>query len=171
LKEAPESEQKLCVECGFCCDRTLFDVARVYDDEKLWGVFEERETEVKGQRYFKLPCPHFDTKCTIYDQNKPRICSSFRCKLLKDVEANEVTSGEALQIIEQVKTQRDDLMNSWLGHGFEKSTFREVYYKSVRDEEENVPDEIKFKANLLEIQLTKYFKSKETFDKFYELME
>lgn len=172
MKEAPIEEQNICVDCGFCCDRTLFDVARVYDDEELWGVFAERETMVNEQRYFKLPCPHFDKKCTIYDQNKPRICSTFRCKILKRFSDNEISKDDALTTVEEVKKQRQELLDLWKKYTGKEDSFRSIYYRCVRDEDKDaVPPEIVFRANLLEIQLTKHFKSKEMFDKFYELME
>ena len=46
--------------------------------------------------------------CSIYP-NRPNACRTFRCALLKRFEANEISEAEALKIIREALTLRDDL--------------------------------------------------------------
>ena len=95
--------QSLCKNCGFCCDDTLFPHAVIKKNEILPPGFVE-EVE-KGERYFKLPCPHFDGLCTIYDQ-RPRICRTFECSVLEQCNKGETSFEEAAQLIAQLKRQK-----------------------------------------------------------------
>ena len=57
-----------------------------------------------GDRYFALPCPLYDGKCSIYeDPRKPDKCSSYKCKLLKDLEANKIPIEQALKEVQHTK--------------------------------------------------------------------
>ena len=46
--------------------------------------------------------PHFDGICTIYE-GRPRICRTFRCKLLLQVTAGAATSDEARSLIADLR--------------------------------------------------------------------
>jgi len=97
-------EQELCKKCGFCCDDTLFPHGTIEADEILpFGLVEIYE---KGERSFKLPCPHFNGLCTIYHQGRPEVCDSFQCLLFEDVMVEETSLEEALQLVEQIKAQK-----------------------------------------------------------------
>ncbi len=167
-------EQEICISCGFCCDRTLFDVARLTASDELWGKLVDRETEIDGKRFMRLPCPYFDSKCTIYDKNKPAVCSSFKCKVLKDSINGVFTKQEALDIIKEAKKTRDELVKEYrLLKGPEK-TFREIFVDAHKNPEFEKNKElrlIKMKADLLDILLTKYFKPEDAFKEFYELID
>ncbi len=174
MKFSSSEEQELCVSCGFCCDRTLFDIAKVYDDDELLGSFKENETEIDGQRYFKLPCECFNQKCTIYDKPKPKICSVFICNLLHKGKDGEISLEEALPIVANAKKLRDELIEEYEELMGVRKTFREIFVQSFKDKSFDTDPAkkiIKYKAHLLDILISKEFKSKESFDMFYEMSE
>jgi hypothetical protein len=163
----PQDEQTICVSCGFCCDHTLFEYASLSTGEKVSGHFEESRFDIDGSDYFKLPCPHFNEKCTIYDKQKPKICSSFKCKLLKNFSSGEIEKSNALSIIKEAKSQRQEIFELYEELlGKTTKSYREVL-EFVNTNKEHTSKEFKVlraKTNLLSILLVRYFKSKESFD-------
>jgi hypothetical protein len=67
-------EQEICVDCGFCCDGTLFNQAVLKPAEKgnLPHWMEENYREKEDDGFFPLPCAYFDGNCTIYNYCRPR---------------------------------------------------------------------------------------------------
>ena len=108
-----ESEQTICITCGFCCDGTLFYNATLQPGEKgtLPQKMEEAYFKNGEEEFFRLPCQYFDGKCTIYDQNKAHICSAFRCELLKDYSGEKISQEAALRLIENAVRQRAEIRN------------------------------------------------------------
>lgn len=165
----PQDEQDICVECGFCCDNTLFEYASIDEKDELYGHFKDTKFELDGSNYFKLPCAYFKTCCTIYDQDKPKICSSFRCKLLRNFEKGDLTKEKALEIVENAKHLRDEILSIYSEMYPNKlQSFRSVLkFVNTNETEQSKEFQIlKAKTNLLSILLIKYFKSKKTFDEF-----
>jgi Fe-S-cluster containining protein len=97
---------KLCPNCGLCCDGTLFaDVElRAGDDAKrLEKLGLSAETKGKVKIAFAQPCACFDGKlCEIYGE-RPKHCRMFECGLLKKVNAGEMKSSAALKRISRAK--------------------------------------------------------------------
>lgn len=169
-----KDEQDLCVSCGFCCDKTLFDVASLSKNEETHGFFAENEIEIKGDRYFKLPCAYFDSKCTIYDQRKPKVCSAFKCELLKTLIKGEILKEDALRIVQEVKAYRLEIINDYKNLIGETLPFREICKIVLKEGQfEDTPEKrkIKFKTQLMDIQLAKEFKSKHEFNEFYAMID
>ena len=112
---APEAEQAICVRCGFCCDGTLFLHAVLQPGEKgnLPEKIEERYYLDKDGEFFKMPCPYFCKKCTIYTQEKAEVCSSFRCQLLKDFASGKISPEEALTLVKNAATIREELIRDF----------------------------------------------------------
>lgn len=86
--------QALCRACGFCCNGYLFIWAKLRPAElapaEALGlqVFRSDPT----QRGFSQPCPLWQGECTIYtSQHYPRVCRAYKCKLLKDMLAEEIS--------------------------------------------------------------------------------
>ena len=85
---------KLCLECGLCCDGSIFSHVELnkHDCDKLDIEFEE------GKR-LTFPCEHLHRKrCTIY-QKRPTVCASYRCKTLAALETGKMAFSEAQEII------------------------------------------------------------------------
>ena len=133
--KSSESEQTICITCGFCCDGTLFNHATLQPGEK--GTLPQKMEEayfMDGEKeFFRLPCPYFDGKCTIYDQKKAHICSAFRCELLKDYSGEKISQEAALRLIENAVRQRAEI--------------RELAYKII-----GTPPDISIRHLLLELR-------------------
>jgi len=168
----PKDEQEICVSCGFCCDNTLFEYASLEEGETVEGHFLETKFKIEGSHYFKLPCPHFEGKCTIYDQDKPAICGKFKCKLLKSFEACEIEKGKALEIIENAIALRKEIFDLYASSVSEKTVaFREIMtiVNKERKEKSKEVTILQAKTNLFSLLLIRYFKSKESFDELLTL--
>jgi hypothetical protein len=101
------SSEILCLECGLCCTGYLFTHASLKDDEVpdaiALGLPVDKQNK-SGERYFELPCPLYDRKCSIYnDPRKPERCTTYKCKLLIDLESNKISIDHALKKIRHSK--------------------------------------------------------------------
>lgn len=105
--------QDICLSCGFCCDGTLFDKVSI-------ELTEHFQFPIEGDKdngfYFLQPClAHEGSKCTIYDE-RPEACVAFRCKLLKNLEANRTGKEQSLFQISLTKSLIEDLDKKMLQH-------------------------------------------------------
>lgn len=172
----PENkEQEVCVNCGICCDNTLFDIVVIQPDEVVKDGFTQKEVFRDGVRYFTLPCPYFDKCCTIYDQEKPRRCTEFKCWLLKRMTAGEVTKAQAQKIVREILEAREKIVAEYAAITGEKKTFLTIYRELAKTEEQlkELPIELKtvhFRSNLLYMQLARWFKAPEEFEKYFHSM-
>lgn len=173
MKTTIENEQKLCVACGFCCDKTLFDIAKLEENEVIPEELQQRFGKNDDGPYFNLPCPFFCEKCTIYEEKRPAVCSAFKCSLLRKVIKQEVPVDRVLKTIEDCKTQRNNLLRRWQEHAGEMIFFRDLVLKA-NNWEGDLTVSLKtlfFEVNLLEIALNKYFKPDDQFKQYYEIMD
>jgi hypothetical protein len=111
MLESPKQEQEICVQCGFCCDGTLFDHALLEpgEQESLPPKLKQQYVQHDNREFFKQPCAYFAGCCTIYNQPRLKICSSFRCQLLRNVEAQVVSPLQAVQIVRDTSRLRTDI--------------------------------------------------------------
>jgi len=93
----------LCLECGLCCDGTLFrhvEISAAERDELVAlgiGVGEKRKRGVMW-----LPCGKLEGRCcTIYGA-RPGGCQRFVCALGKRLVGNEITLDEARVQVQQM---------------------------------------------------------------------
>ena len=96
--------QELCLACGMCCDGTLFIWAPLAAEDEGGALegFAVGDEPRKGGAHFDLPSSHLDgRRCTLYQAWRPRVCHTFRCKLLRAFEAGEIDLLEAQTIIER----------------------------------------------------------------------
>ncbi len=106
------SIEKLCPNCGLCCDSTLFaDVElRAGDDAKRlrqMGISFHQKTKTKLAFY--QPCPCFDGNlCRVY-ASRPKRCALFECGLLKRVQAGTMTANAALKKIAGAKNRANQV--------------------------------------------------------------
>lgn len=119
MKIEPENtEQQICVACGFCCDGTLFHKATALEGKSHPLI--EIETAEDGNRGFILPCHLFkDGCCSIYDQERPSVCGKFRCKLLRNVAAGNVTTTEAVKRVDQAKKLKQEIFDELQALGYD----------------------------------------------------
>lgn len=100
----------LCLACGLCCTGLLFDIAPLEADEldraERLGLPLARTPHRDG---FALPCPRQrGSACTVYAE-RPRICASYACGLLRAYRAGAVDPREALERVARLKALADEV--------------------------------------------------------------
>ena len=109
MKTELSASEALCVRCGFCCDGTLFGHVPLTDAEAARLPAPLHVVERQGKRTrlaFVQPCAAFDAQCTIYTE-RPTTCRSYRCALLKDVEAGTASHEDARQVVSSLHARRE----------------------------------------------------------------
>lgn len=173
--QSPKEEQEICVTCGLCCDGTLFKKAVLKPREKgtLPQKMEDNYLKTDKDEFFSLPCSYFKGKCSIYDQKKAHVCSAFRCQLLKDFSDHKITQSEALKLVENALSLREEvkvLSGKIFSDGYSLH-FQKILSK-IEDIENLGKTEIleskdykhlKIKTIILQALLTRHFKSEDVF--------
>ena len=101
----------LCLPCGMCCDGSLFEIASLRPGEEAFtaslGMTVLHENISRSG--FQLPCPLFQTRCTIYDQPRPAVCAGFKCKLLRKYENENIGISEAIEQVHRARAMQAEL--------------------------------------------------------------
>ena len=176
-EKAPDQEQKICVECGFCCDATLFVHAVLNPGEK-GNLPEGIEANVfsEGERdYFRQPCRYFEGRCTIYNRKRADVCGAYRCQLLRDFAGGKITFDQAMDIVEKAKTVRSELLDQYgkLSGSVRNIPFMEVLKelgKNPRQDGRNASAGVEYelllvRCNIFEALLIRHFRSVNDFEK------
>lgn len=100
----------LCIDCGLCCDGTLYGQARSAVGEGPDMAAAGLDTfELDGHSAFKLPCPRLDGMCCTIYETRFHVCRTFACKLLRRYRAGEVELDEARGTVAEAKRLRERL--------------------------------------------------------------
>jgi Fe-S-cluster containining protein len=97
--------------CGLCCDGTFISgVPLKPDDEvaplKAVGINIVSDNDLT---VLKLPCAaHKNCTCTVY-ANRPQVCRTYKCKLLKRFERDDISQQSALEIVNKVKSLKNEM--------------------------------------------------------------
>ncbi len=175
-------EQQVCIQCGFCCDGTLFTHADLLPGEypNLPPAIRARYQRVGDDESFALGCTYFSGKCTIYEQDKPTICSTFRCKALKKIADGNLSPAAARVSIAKFKTWRQEIFVLY------EAIFDKAHPASFWDLLAELPtlpgssgaeghaagvELLIIKCGLLDAAMTKYFKSDGAFRKMLKTEE
>lgn len=100
-----EDAASLCVSCGLCCDGTLFGFVPVTDDEAdtLQHRLPMHRDEESGESQFSQCCVALGTGgCGLY-ADRPIVCSSYQCSLLRRVNAGELDRDDGLDVIDRIR--------------------------------------------------------------------
>ena len=102
----------LCMNCGLCCDGTLFPYGFIRDetDRKVADDLGLPVTEIKEKLFFKMPCLGFSGCCTVYDKPRPHTCSAFFCPPIKKYRRGEQAFEDAEQQVRLFREHRDKLL-------------------------------------------------------------
>ena len=94
----------LCTQCGLCCNGALFDFGPLAPAEVEQARSSGLTVLADDERHcFGLPCPALDgSVCTAYT-TRPETCRTYRCKLLRAAEAEDITLGEALATVARAR--------------------------------------------------------------------
>lgn len=104
---------ELCKSCGLCCDGTLFNRAKIFEDKDI-ELASQNNMEIiltNDIPHIKLPCPNFKSCCTIYQKEKPSVCNVFFCAPLRKYENNTLEWNQATNIIKNTKLLRDEIIS------------------------------------------------------------
>lgn len=117
IADAAAEKSNICIDCGMCCDGTLFSEVSVrpYDDAAILITKGLTIRPHGEERVFDLPCTEFTAgRCGIYDC-RPEVCRSYRCQLLRRVERGEITAADAQTLINEAKVLRDRVRTGFQG--------------------------------------------------------
>ena len=108
----------LCVECGLCCDGSLFRFLPVEPgDVERHRVLGLPVVTQSGRLAMPLPCAKLEAKCcTVYAQRPPG-CRGFVCHLGHRLGAGEVPFPEALATVREAQRRIEVLARVWPGDG------------------------------------------------------
>ncbi len=104
----------LCLDCGLCCDGTLFRHVVISEAERTELVTLGIGVGVKRREpVMWLPCGKLDGKCcTIYEQ-RPGGCRRFVCALGQRLVAKEVTLDDARAQVARMHARLDALRTAF----------------------------------------------------------
>lgn len=108
-----ETLSSICVNCGLCCDGSLFNKGRIWNEEDratAENLHLSTFTQPDDKIYFSLPCPYFKSCCSIYDRPRPLTCSKFFCEPLKQLQKGELSGAKARKTVETAVTARNEVM-------------------------------------------------------------
>lgn len=121
----PHLIDKLCTQCGICCNGDLFkDVELRETDDPLKLVALGLTIPARGRSAtvnttnpksriqnpkFQQPCTAFtNCKCSIYP-DRPAHCREFECALLKATAAGKIEIPVAIEIIQRTRKRADSI--------------------------------------------------------------
>ena len=96
----------LCLQCGLCCNGTLFETISILPDERtpreVLGTPVDI-TAIGSIREMPLPCPALSgATCSIYG-DRPSTCGRYKCGVLHAYEAGAALR-DCLSIIDRVRS-------------------------------------------------------------------
>lgn len=177
MDEVLPDEQAICVECGMCCDGTLFLYAHLNTGERgnLPPLIEEKSYSSDGRDYFRLPCDYFSGRCTIYSLKKADVCSAFRCMLLKNYETGGISVEDAIKTVHDARAILEEITGQFYRiTGYRgKAFFKEMLREMGRMQEKTAggtPDPdfelLLARCNILEALLIRHFLPEGEFEKY-----
>lgn len=97
---SPDAGQ-LCLQCGLCCDGTLFGRVPLAADDDMehlatWAVRQGAKRE-----HLPLPCAALQDRACIIYPHRPARCKEYRCRLLERYEKGEISFAEAAKVVVQ----------------------------------------------------------------------
>lgn len=100
------SLSELCLDCGLCCDGTLFRHVRISSAERQQlEVLGIATGQKKQQDVMWLPCGKLEGKCcSIYEQ-RPGGCQRFVCALGQRLEHKEIDFADAKRLVEEMQAR------------------------------------------------------------------
>lgn len=94
----------LCVECGLCCDGSMFADAVISEDEA--GRLAGRVALSPARDHLLQPCIALGKGgCGVY-ADRPQTCRNYRCVVLGQLEEGRITLEDAREAIGELKARR-----------------------------------------------------------------
>lgn len=129
---SPQPES-LCLQCGICCDGTLFDAVelRPGDNSSELKSLGLPIRKVGTQARFQQPCGALNgCRCEIYP-NRPTYCRKFRCPLLLKLTEGRILFRTALRLVRATrrKAARVGASMDELGEDDKRAALRKRFRK------------------------------------------
>lgn len=104
---APRDGSNLCLECGLCCDGTLFSNITVVADERAYVEslgLQVAEDPVVGLAA-PQPCSAFvDGCCALYQVGRPATCGDYQCSIVRGFTGGTANLDDCLSVIRLVRS-------------------------------------------------------------------
>jgi Fe-S-cluster containining protein len=115
---AEQTLSALCVECGLCCDGSLFRFLPLEPDElSTCAALGLQVVKQSGRDAMPLPCPKLkDRCCTVYAQ-RPQGCRNYGCHTLHRLNTGALSPREALDVVREAQRRLAELRAVWPGEG------------------------------------------------------
>lgn len=110
LNSTASDTSKLCLDCGLCCLGAFFSKVGITEEELQQAPVLSNGQ--KGQTHFPEPCTQFKEGCCSIYEDRPQICSNYRCQLYKDVQVGQVPLGAAQATVNITQQQVTFLLNA-----------------------------------------------------------
>lgn len=120
----------LCLDCGLCCDGTLFHAVPIDPEEarRLKG----RVTLTEDGTHLAQSCRALDgCKCTVYE-DRPSTCRTYRCLVLNAFESGRLDEARARAAIAEVFALRAEVVRLNRGSTDERVAVRQAQEKVPR---------------------------------------
>jgi len=157
------TQNNICIQCGLCCNGTLFSWGNIGSNEVLDELFKTETIKTDGNEtnVFSQPCQFLkNCSCSIYNSETPKrplVCSKFKCKLLNNYEANQITYSESIILIEKTKElalKNDNLIDDTFPELNELSTSKKI--KALKNKLEVANNQAEFRKQFGKILLSSF---------------
>lgn len=148
----------LCTQCGLCCNGALFDFGPLTAEEVPQAQDNGLAVLAEAGKFgFAQPCPALDgAHCRIYAA-RPDTCRTFRCKVLRAVEAEDMTIGEAQSIIARTVAAANEA-RAQLPPGASFTEARRWRREAGAAHTLNAPPQLMVALGMLDLLLDQYFR-------------
>lgn len=122
----------LCLDCGLCCDGSLFHAVPIEPEEanRLAG----RVTLTADGTQLLQPCRALDgCRCTVYE-DRPSTCRQYRCLVLNAFESGRLSEPQARAALAEVFSLRAEVARLNAGSTDERQALREAKEKLASGE-------------------------------------
>lgn len=132
------SPGSLCLECGLCCDGTVFAAMTIQADEREYVESLGLTTTPDGDRFVSpQPCPAFRGGCcSLYTTGRPLACGAYACQLLYARRRDTLSHDDCLAVIAEVRHVAREVERTM---GLDVGTFTRAAISDYV--EQHVPDE------------------------------
>jgi len=98
-------EQSICLDCGLCCDGTMFHAVDLEPSDDVNPLRRKGAvlTSDDLSRRVQLPCVGFDGSCCTIYESRPAACRTYVCSLLESVRKGDTTVSDARSVIRRAR--------------------------------------------------------------------
>lgn len=147
-------ESRLCLSCGLCCDGTLYEDAKIREDEvadvERIGLKTGRNAE--GHATFLFACSYLDGACcSRYDQWRPSVCGKYFCRVQEKARRNELAEDQAFERIAKARRLAADVKAA-LPAGMPIVEARHLFARLAARQPDLSPEEAQFVVKMFVLE-------------------